>query len=319
MNSERRMRDVWGPVAVPMVGLGAVFCLLLVTPLGLKGTQPNAAPVELEGLSALRAHMVHRHPNSKLAEVAPGWKPQGKNSMPKDFLDSAERVRLETAIRLAADKLEKQQDEKALLEKQQELAESNSKKAKAEAQVLQAKVQDLADKAVGEKTTSDVEHNKGETTHKEEKIEKRIASLMAEKTHDFEEKSERQAALAEEGRQEAGQLKAKITELDEDARSKGKHADAVVTTAKQLLASAKRMSAQAETMVQAPPATKKSLLERLHDHKKMAEAHYDADMKILAKAQLKLKKMTGVEGVDEISRAQEHSRDVKEKIDLDEH
>eukprot|EP00961_Rhodomonas_salina_P231109 3121995-Rhodomonas_salina.1 len=48
----------------------------------------------------------------------------------------------------------------------------------------------------------------------------------------------------------------------------------------------------------------KSLLERLHHEKKTAHEIYEKDMEELARAQLKMKGLTGVEGIDAVSRTQ---------------
>jgi len=102
---------------------------------------------------------------------------------------------------------------------------------------------------------------------------------------------------------------------------KGKHATAIVDTAKRLLTSAKMMSQEAEAKeatrraAMAAKPKDNTLLARLGEHRRLAHEAMQHDLHKLARAQLKVKELTGVEGIDEVSRAAEGIRDVQHKID----
>lgn len=252
------------------------------------------------------------------------WSPVNpdKQSLPKEYLDNAERVRIETAIRLAAEQLDKEKIAKERYMKEHDDAVAREQQDEAEAKQLHNKAVGLAQKAIEQRTTFHVQQDRAEMADKEIGLDKRIASLMAAKSESMKKQAEQSVRVAHEASTEAEHLKAKIRSLEKDALDKGEHASVMVDTAKKLLQSARSMSqkAEAKESKRIQDASKKSatdhtLLGRLKEHERLAHAAMQNDIEKLARAQLKVKRLTGVEGIDEISRAEEGIRDVQQQID----
>ena len=153
------------------------------------------------------------------------WSPKPANGLPKEFLDAAERVRIETAIRLAAEQLDKEKIAKERYAKEHDQAVEREKKDETEAKRLHAKAVSLAQKAIEQRTTYHVEQDRAETAEKEIGLEKRIASLMASKSESLKSHAEKSMLVAHEAASEAGELKKKIHALEKDATEKGKHGE----------------------------------------------------------------------------------------------
>ena len=156
------------------------------------------------------------------------WSPKPANGLPKEFLDAAERVRIETAIRLAAEQLDKEKIAKERYAKEHDQAVEREKKDEAEAKRLHAKAVSLAQKAIEQRTTYHVEQDRAETADKEIGLEKRIASLMASKSESLKSHAEKSMLVAHEAASEAGELKKKIHALEKDATEKGEHGDCLL-------------------------------------------------------------------------------------------
>ncbi|KAJ1487194.1 hypothetical protein T484DRAFT_1787268 [Baffinella frigidus] len=111
--------------------------------------------------------------------------------------------------------------------------------------------------------------------------------------------SELERMASEKGQE----LKQIVSELERMANEKGQHADAIVASAKGLLASARDMAREAEEQAGQLGGAARSTPEM------------EADQKELAEAEIKLKNMVGVEGVDETSRAQEAIQESSQTAD----
>lgn len=151
------------------------------------------------------------------------WSPKPAKGLPKEFLDAAERVRIETAIRLAAEELDKEKIAKERYAKEHDEAVVREEKDETEAKKLHAKAVSLAQKAIEQRTTYHVEQDRAETASKEIGLEKRIASLMAAKSESLKSHAEKSMLVAHEASSEAGELKKKIQALERDATEKGRH------------------------------------------------------------------------------------------------
>ena len=151
------------------------------------------------------------------------WSPKPAKGLPKEFLDAAERVRIETAIRLAAEELDKEKIAKERYAKEHDEAVVREEKDEKEAKRLHAKAVSLAQKAIEQRTTYHVEQDRAETASKEIGLEKRIASLMAAKSESLKSHAEKSMLVAHEASSEAEQLKKKIQALERDATEKGRH------------------------------------------------------------------------------------------------
>jgi len=248
------------------------------------------------------------------------WSQTHPGGLPKEFLDAAERVRIETAIRLAAEQLDKEKIAKARYIKEHHHAVAREHTDETEARMLHSKAVSLAQKAIEQRTTFHVEQDRADTANKEITLEKRIASLMAAKSESLKNQASKSVKVAHEATTEADLLTHKIRTLEKDASEKGQEATAIVDTAKRLLTSAREMSQQAEAKEMIKNSRKTvskngSLLSRLSEHQKLAHQAMQYDLNQLARAQLKVKRLTGVEGIDEVSRASEGMRDVQKKID----
>jgi hypothetical protein len=247
------------------------------------------------------------------------WSPKPASGLPTEFADAAERVRIETAIRLAAEQLDKEKIAQVRYTKEHDDAVAREHKDEMEAKALHAKAVSLAQKAIEQRTTFHVEQDRAATANKEISLEKRIASLMASKSEALKSQAEQSVRVAHEAGTEAEHLEHKIRKLEHETKEKGQHATVMVDTAKRLLQSARAMSQAAEAKA-AKQATLKapednSLLARLNEHQRLAHEAMKYDLTRLARAQLKVKQLTGVEGIDEVSRASEGIRDVQHKID----
>jgi len=127
--------------------------------------------VELEGVPTLFAGgSAGRKPTTKL------WSQTHPGGLPKEFLDAAERVRIETAIRLAAEQLDKEKVAKARYVKEHDDAVAREHKDETEAKMLHSKAVSLAQKAIEQRTTFHVEQDRADTANQEIMLEKRLCS-----------------------------------------------------------------------------------------------------------------------------------------------
>jgi len=301
------------------LGATAVLAMLLITAWpGLPAERPrNASPVVLEGLPTFFAG---GRPQLHSTRVDKNGNTISDENLPQPFLDAAKRVQLEAAIRAAAEKLEEQRDKKAKLEHEYDVAAAAAVKDGANAELLHQRAAQQAADAIEQQTKSKVEMDKATSEKERMELEKKIATLMTFKSRHLKDEEEKATAAEKAAQAHADTLKTKAAQLKATAHSEGENANAIVRTAKELLASAKELSSKAATMpvaasMTAADAKEKSLLERLHDEKAAAHAVYERDMHDLAKAQLKMKGLTGVEGIDEVSRTEEGIADAHRKLE----
>jgi len=276
-------------------------------------SQGKPSVVELQGLPTLfpgSSASTRKRPT----KLWSGSKPQ--SGLEREFLDTAERARIETAIRLAAEELDKEKVAKARFIQEHDDAVKREEKDESEAKMLHAKAVSLAQRAIDQRTTYHVELDRAGTAEKEMALDKRIASLMAEKSETLKGQAQQNSKMAHEAAEQASHLKHSILQLERQARAKGEHANAIVESAQQLLASARTMSekAEAEDATEKEQTKNMPLLSRLNEHKKLEQEAMQHDLNELARAQLKVKQLTGVEGIDEASRAAEGVQDVQKSI-----
>jgi hypothetical protein len=138
------------------------------------------------------------------------------------------RVRIETAIRLAAEQLDKEKIAKERYMKEHDDAVAREQQDEAEAKQLHNKAVGLAQKAIEQRTTFHVQQDRAEMADKEIGLDKRIASLMAAKAESMKKQAEQSVRVAHEASTEAEHLKAKIRSLEKDALDKGEHASVMV-------------------------------------------------------------------------------------------
>merc|ERR1712216_452515 len=158
-----------------------------------------------------------------------GSKPQ--SGLEREFLDTAERARIETAIRLAAEELDKEKVAKARFIQEHDDAVKREEKDESEAKMLHAKAVSLAQRAIDQRTTYHVELDRAGTAEKEMALDKRIASLMAEKSETLKGQAQQNSKMAHEAAEQASHLKHSILQLERQARAKGEHANAIVESA----------------------------------------------------------------------------------------
>jgi hypothetical protein len=126
------------------------------------------------------------------------WSPKPASGLPTEFADAAERVRIETAIRLAAEQLDKEKIAQVRYTKEHDDAVAREHKDEMEAKALHAKAVSLAQKAIEQRTTFHVEQDRAATANKEISLEKRIASLMASKSEALKSQAEQSVRVAHE-------------------------------------------------------------------------------------------------------------------------
>jgi hypothetical protein len=288
--------------------------------------RPSVAPGELQAVRAHSSAAQTRSGQARLVALLEG-KPA---NLPPAYSQKAERVRIETAIKVAAQQLDQEKEHKARLEAEhQEALEEYLEKDKV-AKDLLARSQEYAQQAVEKHTLATVETDKAETDGKEEQLERKVAELMAYKAQTLRERAAAQVGKEQDAARRAAELKEIVQQLERIAAEKGEHADAVVASARGLLRSAREMAREAEAQAaggvafgaagadmgagaDADAGARKPLLARMKESAAVEKKALAADQRQLAAAELRLKKVQGGSGgVDESSRAQEAIEDARD-------
>lgn len=102
-------------------------------------------------------------------------------------------------------------------------------------------------------------------------------------------------------------------QLLDDAKKQGRQAEAIIATANNLLESAREMSRRGASS-NGGSVEYRGKTERLKAAQQQANDAMEEDMERLAKAKLVQKGLTGVEGVDQLSRAQEKIQALDRKL-----
>jgi len=228
-------------------------------------------------------------------------------NLPSAFAEEAERTRIENSIRLDASKLERDQNVKEELERHYTDSSARAEADDLKAKGLLSQGQVAASQAVGHRAEYNVEQSKASADFKEITLDRKLASLMAYRSQSLREHAKHRAEELTELEKQAEALRSHREHLLGEAKIRGRQAEAVISTADSLLASARAMSkrgAEAQ-VVNGESLEDQSKLERLASASKKASAFLEEDMERLARAKLQHKRLTGVEGVDELSRAQE--------------
>jgi len=260
----------------------------------------SAAVLCLGALGLLCAHYGGKENVVELQEETP-------KALPVAFAEEAEKTRLETAIRLQAAKLERDQTAKKNFDQiyAEKSAEAEAEKKRAEGLLQQGRT--AASQAVERRAEYRVAKSKADADQHEVALDKKLASLMAYRAQSLREHAKHRAEELASLENKHKDLAEHREDLIEQAKRQGRQAEAVIATADNLLKSAREMSQKgAERAASANGEyTAVSKSERLAAAQKEAHQAMESDMERLAAAKLSHKGLTGVEGVDELSRAQE--------------
>lgn len=203
------------------------------------------------------------------------WSPKPPTKAPKEFVDAADRVRIERAIRLAAVQLEKERAAQARYAKEHDAAVKREDADESEAKMLHARAVSLAQKAIDQRTTYHVELDRANRARQETELDKRIATLMAGRSRGLKRDAKVNTQVAQQAAEEAAHLKHTIRTLEQEAREKGSDATAIVDSATKLLNSARTLSdkAAAEESLKRDQSKLEhgTLLSRMHDHKRLEQ------------------------------------------------
>eukprot|EP00960_Hanusia_phi_P055181 762903-Hanusia_phi.AAC.1 len=236
--------------------------------------------------------------------------------IPQEFLDAAERVKVDRAIKMIALNLEKEKAKRAKLVHLHDKVSRRLRYQQQLAHQLKEKASSLSDKELEKYTSYRIAKGKEDSILQQMDLDHELASLMGARAQQDKILAVNAMVKAENDVKQVDALRHKIAELGTKAKQEGEKADAMVLTAHNLLDDTiKKRKMEEITSVGSTTPEQEPLLTRLRKHQVIAEREMEDDIRELARSQLREKKLIGVEGVDPISRNLESIKNVQGEID----
>mmetsp|Transcript_9689 Transcript_9689/g.32414 ORF Transcript_9689/g.32414 Transcript_9689/m.32414 type:complete len:265 (-) Transcript_9689:2779-3573(-) len=236
-----------------------------------------------------------------------------KNKLfPQEFLDAAERVQVDRAIKMIALNLDREKAKRAKLMRLHHKISRRLRYQQELARQLKASATDLSNKELEKYTSYRIAKGKEDSIQQQVDLDHELASLMGARAQQDKIMAVNAIVDAENEVKQADALRHKIQELGVKARKEGEEADAMVMTAHSLLDDTiKKRRMEEKASGEPAAAAQEPLLKRLKKHQVIAEREMEDDIRELARSQLREKKLLGVEGVDPISRNLESIKNVQ--------